>query len=134
MAVRSTWKSWGWMNKGDIERGRGISIAARKASYAPNEEVRVVHVVEVVAPGQRVYVMGPKPVQGEQVDGRLATPPAPVDGDPLVPGDYDGATLPSPAVDYNYDVTSYRFAERGVHRIRWQLGTLQSNELEIAIE
>ena len=51
-----------------------------------------------------------------------------------MPEDYDGVTLPSPAVDYNYDVTHHHFAERGTHRIAWLLGTLHSDELEIEVK
>lgn len=123
-----------WPRKGAVQGGRRLSIATAKATYAPNEEVRVLHVVEVTEPGQQVYVMGPKPVLGEHVDGKLAGPPVPAQGDPLAPDSYDGRTLPSPAVDYNYDITSHRFATPGKHQIQWRLGDLQSNEVEIEVK
>jgi hypothetical protein len=47
--------------------------------------------------------MGPKEVFGEYVDGKLASRAAKAQ-----PDAYDGVVLPSPGVDSNYDVTSYR--------------------------
>jgi hypothetical protein len=50
-----------------------------------------------------------------------------------VPKNYDGRALPSPAVDYNYEITQYRFAEPGLHQIYWQIGNLRSNTLSLEV-
>jgi hypothetical protein len=72
--------------------------------------------------------MGPKPVVGEHVDGVLATDPVPAWG-AFTTGVYDGVVLESPGVDTHYDVTRYRFATPGVHRIQWRAGEHVSNVL-----
>jgi hypothetical protein len=51
----------------------------------------------------------------------------------LEPATYNGLTVPSPAVDYNYEITSYRFDAVGEHRIQWRLGALRSNVLTIEV-
>src|SRR5215472_17743754 len=89
--------------KGEVVRGSRLTILARKKRYQVGEEVRVIHVLEVLEPGHEVFIMGPKPIYGEYVDGHPVTPEFP----PL--SDYDGVVLESPNVDYNYDITSYRF-------------------------
>lgn len=117
-----------WANKGAVVGDRRITIMTRATSYRVGEEVRLVHVLEVLEPGQKVFVMGPKTVYGEYVDGRLATAAA---SDPAQA--YDGRALDSPAVDYNYDITHYRFSEPGRHTIYWQMDELRSNTLDIDV-
>jgi hypothetical protein len=73
--------------------------------------------------------MGPKKVYGEIVNDQLVSEPIPDWEDPLVPEFYDGVVLPSPALDYNYDITVYTFSKPGIYRIQWQMGDLQSNIL-----
>jgi hypothetical protein len=104
-----------------------------KLRFGVGETVEIIHVAEVMTPGEPVYIMGPKAIFGEYLDDRLATPPMPERDDPLVPEDYDGATLPGPVIDFNYALTTYRFAAPGEHRVEWRLGTLRSNVLSIAI-
>lgn len=113
--------------KGGIVGGIRLTILTKKQHYQVGEEVRVIHVMEVVEPGHELFIMGPKPVYGEYVDDRPVTPQR------LEVQDYDGAVLESPNVDYNYDITSYRFLEPGRHRIHWQMGELRSNTLELEI-
>lgn len=120
-------------HKGAWSDGKRLTLLTLKSSYRPDEEIRVVHVVESTMPGYSLYVAGPKAVYGEYVDGKLVTARPVNDPDPLVPLDDDGITLPSPAVDYNYEVTKYTLARHGTHAIRWKLGTLESNTLEILI-
>jgi hypothetical protein len=36
-------------------------------------------------------------------------------------------------VDYNYEITRYRFSEPGRHTIYWQIGELRSTTLEIDV-
>lgn len=120
-------------DKGALVDGHRLTILASKRRYRVGEEVRVLHVHEVVAAGDMVYVMGPKPVRGEMLDGKLATPMVLADGDPFVPEIYDGVTLQSPAVDYNWEITTYRFSAPGTHRIQWRLGKFDSNALVIEV-
>jgi hypothetical protein len=88
---------------------------------------------EAVEPGHRVYVMGPKLVYGEYVDGQPTTPAPPPGENPLLPPIYNGRVLPSPAVDYNFEITSYSFTEPGTHHIQWRLEPLQSNVIAVEI-
>lgn len=113
--------------KGEIVGGMRLTILTKKKHYQVGEEVRVIHVMEVVEPGHELFIMGPKPVYGEYVDDRPVTPQGHAEQD------YDGVVLESPNVDYNYDITSYRFFEPGRHRIHWQMGELRSNTLELEI-
>lgn len=122
-----------WPDKGPVIAGMRLTILIGKAKYQVNEEVRVIHVVEVLEEGHEVSVMGPKQVYGEYLDGELVTQPAPDWEDLLTPPFYDGAVEPSPAVDYNYEIMSYRFAKPGVHEIVWELGALRSNKLTFSI-
>ncbi len=121
------------VDKGPITCGKRLTILTKKSTYHKGEQVRVIHVVEAIEPGYDLYVAGPKAVYGEYVDNRLVTEPPPNDEDPLVPLDYDGVMVSSPAVDYNYDITTYSFAEPGTHRIHWKLGSLHSNSLTLKI-
>ena len=76
--------------------------------------------------------MGPKRPPGEYVDGTLATGAPEIPDYPWV-ATYDGVTLPSPAIDYNYEITSYRFDAPGTHAIQWRLGKLASNVITIRV-
>jgi hypothetical protein len=121
-----------WPDKGEVVDGRRLTIMTERRHYARDAPVRVIHVAEVVGRGMDVYVMGPKVVHGEEFDGRLATSALPPDEEPLVPNNYDGVTLPSPAIDSNYLVTVY-LPPSGTHRICWRLGRIVSNTLQIEI-
>jgi len=121
-----------WREKGPIVGGKRITILTASTMVHPGDEVRIFHVAEFVEPGYRVYIGGPKPVFGEYMNDKLSTGEVP-GGDPLVPLEYAGVILPSPAVDYNYDVTSYIFQEPGIYRIQWRPGLLQSNILLITV-
>jgi len=122
-----------FQDKGQIVDGRRITILTESTIHRPGDEVRILHVVEFTEPGYQAYIMGPKPVYGEYVNDKLATEPVPA-GDPLVPADYSGVTLPTPAVDYNFDITSYIFQAPGIYRIQWRLGLLKSNTLAVTVE
>ena len=125
-----------WDEKGEVIDGRRLTIMTSKTKYRINEEVKVIHIVEFTEPGHDVYIMGPKEVYGEYIDGRLSRKDVSSDRlDPFVPeGDYDGRVLNSPAVDYNYYITAYTFNKRGIHSIYWKLGKWKSNILKIMIE
>lgn len=120
-------------DKGPETAGRRITIMTERLKHRVGEDVRVIHIVEYTEPGHQAYVMGPKAVFGEYLNGELATAPVP-DGDPLIPSAYNGRVLPSPAVDFNFEITSYRFESPGVYRIQWRLNELHSNVLEIEVE
>jgi hypothetical protein len=121
-----------WPDKGEVVDGRRLTIMSERLDYASDEPVRVIHVAEAVESGMDVYVMGPKPAHGEELDGEVMTSLTPPDEEPFVPNNYDGVTLRSPAIDTNYFVTSYLLPS-GSHRICWRLGTVSSNTLLIKI-
>lgn len=100
-----------------------LTLTTAKTIYAPDEDIRVLHVHEVAGPGLEVYVMGPKAIYGESVDGEPRGRPGP----PPVEA-YDGAVVPSPAVDTNYEPTVYRLP-RGKHTIVWRSTTLSSTTM-----
>ena len=77
--------------------------------------------------------MGPKPVYDEYVGDILATTALPAGEEPLVPWSLDGRVATGPAIDYNYEITQYRFDEPGIYLIQWRLGMLASNTLGIQI-
>lgn len=115
-------------SKGPVLEGRRITIMSLKNTYHVGEEVRVIHVLEVLEPGHEIFTMGPKAVSSEYVDGRAMT--ADICGEAQV---YDGRVLKSPGVDYNYDITAYTFDAPGRHKIYWQIGELRSNTLELNV-
>ncbi len=120
-------------NKGPVTNGIRVTVLSEKLLYQLNEPVRVIHVFEATEPGIDVHIMGPKTAHGEFVDGVLRTTKPPTAQYPWV-GVYDGAVLPSPDVDYNYEINSYTFSEAGRHTIQWKPGQLESNVLVINIE
>lgn len=120
-------------DKGTWVAQRRISILSARQRVRAGEPVRVIHVTETVRPGDELFVMGPKKVAGEYVDGTLRTQPAPAKQDPLRPWIVDGRSLPAPAVDYNWEITEYRFSAPGPHTIEWRLGALVSNALHVEV-
>lgn len=115
-------------DKGTLVAGRRITIMCRKDTYYVNEEVRVIHVLDVIESGQQIFIMGPKAVVGEYVDDRAIA-----SEDSGKPNLYDGRVINSPGLDYNYDITTYSFPTPGRHTIHWQMGELRSNTLELKI-
>jgi hypothetical protein len=113
--------------RGTLKDGQRITILTAKAKYAPNEEVRVIHILDAPDAGHPVYVMGPKPITGELVDGVEKTPAAPM------PSAYDGRVVQSPAVDYNYEVTTYKFDTPGIHLIQWKANGMESNVIAVEV-
>ena len=120
-------------DKGRIVGGYRITILTRDGGFHTGDPVRIIHVCEAVTENTRLYVMGPKPVWGEYVDGALLTAALPVGEDPLAPSSYDGRVVRGPAIDYNYEITQYRFNTPGTHLIQWRLGTLVSNERRVQV-
>jgi hypothetical protein len=120
-----------WPAKGAEVDGVRLTLMTAKTDYKAGEPVRVIHFVDVSVPGRGVYVMGPKRPANEFVDAQLATVPPEIPDYPWV-GDYDGVVLQSPAIDYNYDVTSYTLPA-GTHTIVWKLGALVSNTVTVTV-
>lgn len=123
-----------WPDKGPVIDGRRITIMAIKPAYRVNEEVRIIHVLEALSPGSEIYLMGPKAVVGEYVDGQLQGEDVSVDeSDPFEPEEYDGRVQEGPATDLNFEVTVYTFTRPGLYQISWQPGKWKSNILEIEV-
>jgi len=113
--------------RGPLKDGTRITILTARTKYQVGEEVRVIHVLDAPEPGHAVYVMGPKPITGELVDGVERTPAA------APSGTYDGRVVQSPAVDYNYEVTTYKFDAPGIHLIQWKTGGMESNVVAVEV-
>jgi len=96
---------------GEVHGALRMTILAARQSYHVGEAVRVLHAVEAVDPSAEAWVMGPKPVFGE----------------------YDGAVVRGPAIDFNFDITSYTFDRPGRHTIEWRLGEVRSNTIVIDV-
>ncbi len=120
-------------DKGPIVDGHRLTLLTKKRTYRVGEEVRILHVHEVTVEGEQIYPMGPKPVRGEYVNGKLVTPSVLADVDPFIPEVYDGAVVPTPAVDYNWEITTYRFSAPGTRTIQWRPGKFASNVLAVEI-
>jgi hypothetical protein len=97
------------------------------------ETIEVIHVADFVEEGREVYVMGPKTIYGEHIDGVVQNELPPYFEDALIPIFYNGAVITSPALDFNYNITTITFKEAGIHTIVWQPGDYSSNTLEIEI-
>lgn len=119
--------------RGPLIGGMRMTLLTEKTRVARGEEVRVIHVLEIEAAGKDLFVMGPKPVAGEHLDGNLVTPRVPIVG-AFTTEVYDGMVVRSPGVDTNYDVTRYTFANAGVHTLEWRDGVQRSNTLCIEVE
>ena len=109
-----------WADKGALTgpASERLTILTAKSVYAAGEEVRVVHVHEATKAGAELYVVGPKEIFGEYVDGKLASRAAAAS-----PLGYDGRVLQSPGADHNYEVSVHRLAP-GTHEIEWRFATL----------
>ncbi len=111
-----------FQHKGEIHNGQRITIMTAKTQYQAGEEIAVIHVLEAPETGHQLWVMGPKAIQEEYVDGKLASPPRSPNYD------YNGAVLDSPGVDFNYEITFYKFNKPGVHTIQWKGGEYHTLE------
>jgi hypothetical protein len=120
----------GYPDKGPLMDGVRLTVMTRRPDYLVPDKIRIIHVVEVIEPGRDVAVAGPKPVYGEYLDDQPVTGPAPFEG--LVPDLYNGEIIKSPAVDYNYEITSYSLGP-GNHSLQWRLGPYVSNILKLLV-
>jgi len=62
--------------KSEVVGGTKLTILTKKKQYQVGEEVRVIHVLEVVEPGHEVFITGP--IYGEYVDDSPVTPELPL--------------------------------------------------------
>jgi hypothetical protein len=111
-AVAKTYHSF--PDKGPVKDGQRITILTSKLEYKIGEQVRVIHVLEAIKPGIEVYMLGPKPIVNEYVDGHLVGLKGPF----CLPR--RGAVLDRPIANFNYDITSYTFSNQGHHTIQWK--------------
>lgn len=118
--------------RGRRNADRQITLLAERRVYAVNEPVRVIHVLEVFAKGEDLFVMGPKPITGEWVDGTRVTPEVPTWG-AFTMGIYDGAVMQSPGLDVNFEISVYPFATPGLHHVQWRAGVVDSNVLCVEV-
>jgi hypothetical protein len=102
--------------KGALMAGQRITIMTAKTQYKTGESIRVLHILESVREGVKVYVMGPKTIYDEYIDGKLATAKGP-GAEP-----YDGLVLDRPTADFNYNITTYTFPDPCEHTIQWKGG------------
>lgn len=111
-----------FQHKGRIHDGQRITIMTARTEYRIGDEIRVIHVLEAPKAGHELWVMGPKRIQDEYVDGKLASAPR------SLSSSYDGAVLQSPRVDFNYEITVYKFTKPGAHTILWKGGEYYSRD------
>lgn len=103
-------------DKGALVAGQRVTIMTAKTKYKVGEAIRVLHILESVKERIKVYVMGPKTIYDEYLDGGLVTRKGPGnDG-------YDGMVIDRPWADFNYDITTYTFPKPGEHTIQWKGG------------
>ncbi|MFO0749513.1 MAG: hypothetical protein U1F43_28160 [Myxococcota bacterium] len=125
-----------WPAHGPVVRAARLSLGTARTRVAVGEPVRVLHVMESLGKPQ-LWIMGPKAIEGELVDGAPRTPPLPAglaeSDTPWQSGTYDGAVLDGPGIDTNFDITEYRFDTPGRHTIEWRLGRWRSNTLVITV-
>lgn len=122
-----------WKDKGPLVDGHRITIMTSKLTLHLGEEARVIHVHEIPVEGETLFPMGPKPVRGELLDGKLGSATSLSDPNPFVPDMYDGVTLPSPGADYSWDITRYKFVAPGQHTVQWKPGKYASNILVLTV-
>ena len=124
-----------WIDKGPLLDGTRITVTTAKLRYSVGEAIRVAHIVEETGKGRTLYIVGPKTIRDEFVNDRLATDATQNPGDyPWLPTSYDGAVQPSPGVDYNFEITQYRFDQPGPYRVQWRPGRYLSNVLFITVD
>jgi len=124
-----------WIDKGPLIDNTRVTLTTAKLQPAVGEAIRVAHIVEEMARGRLLYIVGPKLIRDEFVNDVLATTATKNSFDyPWLPISYDGAVQPSPGIDYNFEITEYRFDIPGIYCIQWRPGRYRSNVLLITVD
>ncbi len=90
--------------------------------------------MEELEAGRSLYVMGPKAICGEFVNDSAASMPCITnEPEPWLPMIYNGLTLDSPGMDYNFEITQYRFKTAGTYEIQWRPGECSSNVITVMV-
>ena len=123
-----------WVDKGPLVGATRLTLTTARTALLVGEAVRVAHIVEECGSGRMLYIVGPKAVSDEFIDGVLVTPASQRQGEyPWLPASYDGELAASPGIDDNFAITEYSFAQPGVHRIDWRPGRFRSNVLVVTV-
>ncbi len=124
-----------WVAKGPFIDGTRVTLTTAALHYPAGEAIRIAHIVEETEKRRTLYVMGPKAIRDEFVNDILATSATQNPGDyPWLPMSYDGVVDSSPGIDYNFEITQYRFDQQGIYRIQWRPGHYRSNILFITVK
>ncbi|MGL4597201.1 MAG: hypothetical protein ACRCYO_06725 [Bacteroidia bacterium] len=123
-----------WIDKGPIKNQRRLTITCQKTIFKTNEAIRVAHYIEELDSGQTLYVMGPKKITNEFVNDSLHTSVSLDSNTPWLEMEYNGEVVDSPGLDYNFEITEYRFSKAGTYTIYWKPGVYCSNGLIIYVE
>lgn len=124
-----------WVDKGPLLGGTRLTITTAKSDYTIGEHIHIGHIVEETDSTRILYIMGPKKVTDEYVNDSLKTQAAQDfrDDYPWLGLVYDGKTLQAPGIDYNFEITEYKFDQPGIYRIQWKPGKFASNTLTITV-
>jgi hypothetical protein len=122
-----------WIEKGNWFDDRRLTLMVSKTNFLCNESIRVFHVFEDVKVGREIFTTGPKKIRGEYINDHLVSAPFIASQDPWAVDVIDGETPHAPDVDYNFEITTYRFSKSGIYRIQWKLGDYRSNVLVIHV-
>ena len=132
LALARTYREFKY--KGEVVNGVRKTIMTRKRSYKIGEPVRVIHVFESVQYGPAMSTMGPEPICSEFVDGRHVEYKS-CSGSRSIGWGYTR----NPTVNFNFDISTFRFDEPGIHTIRWKShgfedARAESNLIKIYVE
>lgn len=122
-----------WPDKGPLHQDARLTLVSLRLDVQVGDSIAVWHVYEAVSPGRELYIMGPKPVPGEYLDGELRTTSVPEGWAYPWQRLYDGAVLPSPGIDTHWEPSTYTFDKPGTHSIQWKVNGLESNTLVIKV-
>ncbi len=122
-----------FQGKGPVKDGTRLTIMVQNRVFAKGETIHILHFVEITRPGAELYIMGPKQVYGLYIDDHLMGEQAPDSQYPWV-GIYDGAVLPSPELDYNFEIGKYAMDVIGEHNIQWRIDGFVSNTVVVTIK
>ncbi|CAN5791210.1 hypothetical protein BH11BAC3_BH11BAC3_18200 [soil metagenome] len=133
--IKTAKKYYSFKEKGIVVDQKRITILTKKLIYLPGENIRIIHVLELLTSGDFIYAAGPKPVYMETVNGIYNN----LDNnyselDPFRPQTYNGKILKSPGIDFNFEILEYKFYNKGTYSIQWLPDKWKSNVIEIEIK